>query len=162
MERELWAVVGMIGFYAMLIIGVGTLATKSRGVFAREQRKIGVFESYRSLRESPPIDVLRVGEGAIVTVRSDIGEEPAGRAREIVRDMIEEGVLRMILEVDGPAEVTAPLLGLLSEVAETSAVARVHLSLVTSDGAGAAILRGSALEAHIPVFHTHGHAAARD
>jgi hypothetical protein len=154
MKRDLAVMVGMIGFYAMLIVVMVTAAARGRGLSDRRQGN-GVAESFSSLSGSPPIDVLRVGDGAIVTVRSDIGEEAARHARGVVCGLIEDGVARMILEVDGSARPRSPLLGLLLEVAEASAVARTHFSLVTPDGEAAAMVRGSALDERIPIFLTH-------
>jgi hypothetical protein len=162
MERELAVMVGMVGFYAMLIIGVVTLAAKSRSLVARGHVKIGVLETFGSLHRPPPIDVLRVGDGAIVTVRGDIGENAARDARKVVGDLIEDGVVRFILEVGGSASISAPLFALLTEVAEASAVARVHLSLVISNGEAATTVRGSALGERIPIFLTTDTHPARD
>ena len=152
MERELGVLVGVIGLYAALIVGGAALAARARSVVVRKRMKVGLLESMLPMR-GPAIDVLRVGDGAIVTVRDDIDEDVARDAREIVGDMIEDGVARIVLEVDGPSPST-PLLGLLTEVAETSAVARVHLSLVISDGDVAASIGESTFGGNIPVFVT--------
>jgi predicted metal-dependent peptidase len=133
------------------------LAAKVRNFFAREHLQAGVLKSLQTALVPPPIDILRVGDGAIITIRADIGEDVARDVREIVGDMIEDGVARFILEVDGPGSVSAPLLALLTEVAEVSAVARVHLSLVVSGGETAASVRGSSLGEDIPVFLTGVH-----
>ena len=154
MERELGVMVGITGFYALLIVGVVAVAAKGRHLVTRQQIKDRMLVGFGAVQGPPPIDVLRVGDGAVVTVREDIGENAARDARRIVDDMIEDGVARFILEVDGAASISAPLFGLLTQVAEASAVARVHLSLVISSDEAAERVKGSNLGETIPIFLT--------
>jgi hypothetical protein len=158
MERELGATLVIVVFYATLIIGVVAVAAKGRNLVAHQDVEIGALDALRPVNGLPSIDVLRVGAGAIVTVRDDIGENIARDAHQIVGDMIEDGVARFILEVEGEGTVSAPLLDLLREVAEASAVARVHLSLVIPDGEAAESVTGSTFGRDVPIFLTSANA----